>query len=394
MSSTDKKVCIKEFLFEKIKEVYDRDDKVEFGRLLQKAIIPEKVDIKTIRLAGYDLDVTGTIYSGANADEVLRGWNLLVGELVPVDIYLKTFYISTLEANLKYSLENDTKVDDETYISNIRAPVALELLSLSYWIHKCKEELDQASFATKFAEVKEHLTFRDIEVFRENLHRMLRTHGRVMGDESALPQEREHAERELMQEIETGGPFRSNVSSYVPEFMLAYLIKETGFGVKFMPATNDKKCDLVVNTFKMEVKTFLDRIDPRFKLEGSLKKEIRETLRRDKAVRDIKDALSKKSDVILIFLTFTTLGLAFPKYTYKRVVNFSLQTALRESLLLIEYNRTTKHVEKVPVITFTTAIDVTDCVYKLFFYTVPYPVKKVNDKLEPDKDKLKIDLNI
>jgi hypothetical protein len=39
-------------------------------------------------------------------------------------------------------------------------------------------------------------------------------------------------------------------------------------------------------------------------------------------------------------------------------------------------------------------INITDCVYKTFFYPVPYPGKKDNNKLEPDKDKLKIDINI
>lgn len=389
---TINRVCIKEFLYEKLKEAYEKEDRPEIGRLLQKATIPEKLDGKTIRLAGYDLDVTCTIYSGSTADEVLRGWDLLVGESIPVDIYLQTFYISTLDTNLKYGLEYDTKVDNETYISNIREPVALELLRLSYWIYMCKERLDQRSFSVKFVEVKDHLTFRDIEEFRENLHRMFRTRGRVMGDESALPQERERAERELMQEIETGGQFRSNVSSYVPEFMSAYLMKEVGYEVNFIPTTNDKQCDLVVNSFKMEVKTFLDRGN--LTLEESLSKEIRVTLKRKKAVSDIKNALSKKSDIVLIFLSFTTLGLGFLKYTYKKDVHFLLQEALNEALSIAQQNQTTKNVKKVPVITFTTAIDFTDSIYKMFFYTVPYPVKKDNDNFEPDKDKLIIDLNI
>jgi hypothetical protein len=162
--------------------------------------------------------------------------------------------------------------------------------------------------------------------------------------------------------------------------------------VNFIPTTNDKQCDLVVNSFKMEVKTFLDRGN--LTLEESLSKEIRVTLKRKKAVSDIKNALSKKSDIVLIFLSFTTLGLGFLKYTYKKDVHFLLQEALNEALSIAQQNQTTKNVKKVPVITFTTAIDFTDSIYKMFFYTVPYPVKKDNDNFEPDKDKLIIDLNI
>jgi hypothetical protein len=172
-------------------------------------------------------------------------------------------------------------------------------------------------------------------------------------------------------------------------------MKKAGFDVNFIPSTSDKQCDILVNSFKMEVKTFLDSNDPI--LEGSLRNEILQTLKRDKAVIDIKDALSKKSGIVLIFLSFTSLGLGFLKYTYNRDVNFSLQKALTEAFHLAQHDRTVenvRYVEKIPVVTFTTAIDIPNLAYKMFFYTVPYPVKKVNDNFEPDKDKLKIDLNI
>jgi hypothetical protein len=36
-------------------------------------MIPQVVGYRTFRLAGFDFDVKGTIYSGSEADEVLRG---------------------------------------------------------------------------------------------------------------------------------------------------------------------------------------------------------------------------------------------------------------------------------------------------------------------------------
>jgi hypothetical protein len=72
---TTNRVCIKEFLFEKLKEAYEKED-----RRKRKTIAE----------------------SYGTADEVLRGWDLLIGESIPVDIYLETFYISTLDTNLKF----------------------------------------------------------------------------------------------------------------------------------------------------------------------------------------------------------------------------------------------------------------------------------------------------
>jgi hypothetical protein len=176
--------------------------------------------------------------------------------------------------------------------------------------------------------------------------------------------------------------------------MSAALIKEAGFNISFISTGLDKRCDILVNSFKLEVKTFLDKTNPLFKLEESLRTEIVETLKRKKAIQDIEDSLSKKSDITLMFLSFTTLGTGFLKHTFNRNFDFSLQKALSESISLAQNNRTNpQHKERVPVITFTTALDYSNCAYKMFFLTVPYPVKKKeNGKYELDPDRLSIDL--
>lgn len=197
-----------------------------------------------------------------------------------------------------------------------------------------------------------------------------------------------------MELVEADGQFRSNISSYVPEFMSAALIKRAGFEIDFIPTADEKRCDFHINPFKVEVKTFLDRTNPRIKLEESLSTEILETLKRKKTIRDIEDSLSKKSDITIIFLTFSSLGSGFANYIFNRVVDFSLEKALRDSNSIAHQNQTTPdHVEYIPVITFTTAIDYSNCVYKMFFFTVPFPVKKKEDgNYELILDKLSIDL--
>jgi len=273
----DKRVCIENFLLKKIMEAHDKGDDAETGRLIREAMAPPQViDDRTIRLAGYNFGVIGTIYSGSNSNEVLGGWKLLVDESVPIAIYLEAFYISSFYTSLNHLIENDTKVDHETFISMTMEPVVLELLRLCYWIYKCKEILDQKSFAAKFNEVKSNLTFNDLDKFKNGLHQSFRNLGILMRD-AAIPRwERAFYEWELLERVEVGGPFRSNISSYVPEFMSAALMRGEGFEIKFIPTAEEKHCDLLVNSFKMEIKTFLDTSNEAIKLEKSLGLEAKE----------------------------------------------------------------------------------------------------------------------
>jgi hypothetical protein len=68
--------------------------------------------------------------------------------------------------------------------------------------------------------------------------------------------------------------FRSNVSSIVPELMSAALVHETGFGVSFSPTISGiKTYDLVVQSYKRELKTFLDIYIEGTKVESAKKIE-------------------------------------------------------------------------------------------------------------------------
>jgi hypothetical protein len=72
--------------------------------------------------------------------------------------------------------------------------------------------------------------------------------------------------------------------------MSAALVREAGFGVSFIPTLEGiKTCDLLIDSYKTEVKTFLDTYKEGTKVESDLIKEIEGTLKRDKAVEDIND---------------------------------------------------------------------------------------------------------
>jgi hypothetical protein len=97
-----------------------------------------------------------TVYSHANPQEVIEGWDLLINENIPVDIYTKAFYVTSLHIWLFRNATKDIHVNDETYISNVIEPTSLELLRLCYWINRSKQIVaDKGSFQTKLYEVKD-----------------------------------------------------------------------------------------------------------------------------------------------------------------------------------------------------------------------------------------------
>jgi len=280
-------------------------------------------------------------------------------------------------------------VNEETDISNILEPETLEVLRLCYWINRCKQIItDNKSFQTKLIEIKDSLSFqKQIEV-KEQLNRKLVDFGRIIKDVKIPFRDRVLRTNELVKELEM---FRGNVSSVFPELMLAALVHEAGFGVSFIPTISGiKTCDLVVESYKTEVKTFLDIYGEGTKIESNLVKEIECTLKRDKAVNDIKESLLKKAEIIFLNLTFSSLALGFAKYNFEKRINFSLSKALNESISLAKQNRLKPLIDRIPVVVFTTLIDAIDCDYKIFFYTIPYPVKSRNNTIEADPDNLNV----
>jgi|GEM_PF-1551452 hypothetical protein len=360
-------------------------DNTEFTALLQKSLSPLVADSKFISFTAWKIDVTGTIYSHATAIEVMDGWKFLINENVPLDIYTKAFYVNSL-----YPIHNtkeNIQANEETDISNILEPETLELLRLCYWINRCKQIItDKKSFENKFIEIKNSLSFQNQIEVRERTNQKLVTFGRIMKDVRIPLWERELHAKELVTELEV---FKSTVSSVVPEVMLAALAHEAGFGVSFIPTIEGiKTCDLFFESYKTEVKTFLHTYHEGWKLESNLIKEIVGTLTRIKAVRAINDSLSKKAEIIFIYLTFSSLALGFAKYTFENRINFPLSKGLAESISLAEQNRLKPLTDLIPVVVFTTLIDAVSCDYKIFCYTIPYPVKRKNNTVEADPDNL------
>ena len=194
--------------------------------------------------------------------------------------------------------QKNIPVNSDTDISNILEPETSEILRLCYWINKCKQIIiDKRSFEYKFDEIKCSLCFKNQLEVKKQTDRKLIISSRIMKDATIPYWERKLHAEELVIDLEN---FRSNISSVIPELMLATLVREAGFDVKFIRPIKGikgiKTCDLIIESHKAEVKTFLDGYTEGTKVQSELLKEIKGTLKRQKAVNDINDSLLKKAE--------------------------------------------------------------------------------------------------
>jgi hypothetical protein len=374
-----------------VMQYIERGDKAEYDKLIEKSLSPEIVNSKLVCFTAWNFNVERTIYSRANSHEVIEGWRLLLNENIPVDIYTKAFYVTSLHTWLFHNITKDIQVDDKISINNVLEPVSLEILRLCYWINKSKQIIaDKESFQTKLHEIKDSLRFQDETRFKEQLNHKLVTFGKILQDQRIPEWRRKLYENELSADLELG-PFRSKISSLVSEFMLASLAQEAGFDTGFIPTvTGAKTSDLNICSYKTEVKTFLDDFNEGVKIEDTLIQEIEGTLKREKAKDDITDSLSKKAEIIFMFLTYSSLANGFAKYTFKKDIDFTVPKSLDKAIRLAEQNTNKSIINHIPVVTFTTLIDAVNCDYKVFSFMIPYPVKKINNEYEPDADEFKI----
>ena len=378
-----------------LEELVNNDDQDGYTQLLQRQISPTIRNDKTISFTAWNFNASGTIYSMANSNDIIKGWELLLNQNIPLTSYTKAYYTKSLFSWLSRESKDKSDVDEDTDVNDILGPLSLELLRLCFWINKCKQIItDKTSFETKLGEVVDSIKFQDEAESKKRLNQKLVTFGRLMKDIRIPYAERYLHALELMKELEK---FRSNISSYVPEFMLAALSQEAGFETSFIPTSErEKTCDLLVKKlYKVEVKTFLDNSEEGRRIEDNLKDEMMGTLKRKKAIRYVNNSLAKMADIIFMFLTFSSLSVGFAKYTFKEDINFPLTEALTRSISLAEQNRSQPEIKQIPMVVFVTWIDLKTCNYKISSHMVPYPVKrKNNNELEADSEELEVKPNI
>jgi hypothetical protein len=153
---------------ERMKKAMDKGHVNEFNNLLRRAFSPEKINNEVLSFTGWDFNVTRTIYPTATTSEVLQGWDLLIENKIPLDLYTKAFLITSLYTWFSQPYTHAVEVDKVTKVSNLLSPESLELLNLCYWIHKCKVKMEADAFENKFNEVKKSLKFQNEDEIRRS----------------------------------------------------------------------------------------------------------------------------------------------------------------------------------------------------------------------------------
>ena len=233
---------------------------------------------------------------------------------------------------------------------------------------KCKDELD----------------------IRKKYGKLFTYIGKVLQDETIDYEKRLKIANKFYNKL---NQFRITISSFLPEFMLPCIIKDEGFDIKFNPVGKSKEYDLLFNSYPAEIKTIVDESKYGMQIEKNLNEEIKLILKRDKILGKINNSLSQGAEIVFLFLTFSPLGVGLLKYTYKNQNNFSVNSALTDSISLAKNNRNRQEVKEIPVIVFTTSIDTINLNYKIFSLLVQYPVKNNKNKLEANPDILSVNLN-
>ena len=362
------------------------DKSNEYIVLLTTFQRPKVEDEKFVSLGGWRFNAEGMTYEAATPNNILGGWDILLKNNIPLNLYTNALCISSIFTWLNHNSANNLEIDKETDINNLIEPEISELLRMCYWIFKCNESMEKGNFESKLDGVVESLQFSKEHEFRKSFKETLLYYSGVMKDPGIKFNTRLKYANQLLEQLK---PIRARLSSVVPEFMVACLACQEGYNARFIPATTSKSPDLSIESYLAEIKTFLDTAEEGRNVEETLRLELNGTMKRQKTICDINDALLKKAEMVLVFLTFSSLAVGFAKYTYEKSIAFPFSKALSQALDLAKRNRNESAVSRVPVLAITTLINIIDCKYKIFSHMVPYPVRiKGDNTLEVDNEKL------
>ncbi|MGI9009989.1 MAG: hypothetical protein ACR2F1_02230 [Nitrososphaeraceae archaeon] len=308
-----------------------------------KSLSYPTIDNNYISIMGIKLDPSVIIYNTARAEEIIEGWKFLQDKQIPVDVYVNSLLMHLVHNTLLNESES-IPVDEEIVINIESEPEIIEFLRFCYWVNKSRNILNKENFESKFSEIEKDLQFGDELETRKKYGQIFTDVGKYLQEESRDDNIRLNTANNFYNEL---NQFRIRISSFIPEFMLPCIIKEEGFDIKFNQIKKTKEYDLFFNSYPAEVKTIIDQSKFGKNIEENLNDEIEGTLKREKILGDINNSLSQGAEITFLFLTFSSLGSGFVKYTYKQQNNFSVKRALTDSLILVNYNRTKQYIKEI-----------------------------------------------
>ncbi len=176
--------------------------------------------------------------------------------------------------------------------------------------------------------------------------------------------------------------YRYSISSFVSECMFAIMSYQNKVDLLFIKNENRKNCDFIINSFKVEVKTIIDRIEFATNLEDTLIDELIITLKRDKIVDDINEALLQHPQIIYLNFTSGSLGFALNLVADREGIHLVFDKCLNFIIKYLSSPIKGFYKNTIPIIISASSID-SALDYRISSFVIFYPTK--DSKADPDK---------
>ena len=144
-----------------------------------------------------------------------------------------------------------------------------------------------------------------------------------------------------------------------------------------------KTPDAYLKEVPIEIKAILDDIQFQTKIESDLYSEVFGTLKRDKIIKDINDALIQSARIVVLNITPSSLEYALALYSSSNNVNLSIEDAISNSLQLIDM----KISDIIPVVVIASCVD-DHRKYRVSAVCLKCPVKMNNGPPSVDVHKI------
>jgi predicted methyltransferase MtxX (methanogen marker protein 4) len=135
----------------------------------------------------------------------------------------------------------------------------------------------------------------------------------------------------------------------------------------------NKTADAYLNNFPTEIKTIVDRVQYQTRIERDLESEVLGSLKRNKIIQDLNDALSQNARIILLNATAASVGYSLGLYATTNHIELQLKDAIDNALSIVKTNSKTI----VAVVPFATCVDF-ERKYRISSICVKCPIKTEN----------------
>jgi hypothetical protein len=352
------------------------------NKITEDMYIPKKINDEIVLINGFKLQVRNLIYPSAASENVIAGWELL-NKIIPLKLYSGIFFLKSVTDHTTY-IRTEGKIQLKILGDELE-PELLELLRLCYWAYECSIIETNNTFEYKLKEIENGLGSKNheklVQKFKESC---LDYSSSVRKWENGLKTDEENNKlEERYRDFNVYlNQYRYSISSFVAECMFAVLSHQNKLELLFIKNENKKNCDFIINSFKVEVKTIVDRIGFATDIEDRLIDELIIALRRDKVVDDINEALLQHAQIIYLNFTSGSLGLALNLVADIEGIHLVFNKCLNFVIKYLTSENKQFYKNTIPVIISASSIDST-LNYRISSFVIFYPIK--DSKADPDK---------